>query len=344
MTADEQSLGDHVGSASSVLVVAPSRDPPDDEACADLLTRGHVAETNVLSVTLEATPDERLSVWQREHGGSPPERAAILDGGSGTQAASQAVATDAVPDVDVEVLSPDADLMDLGLSIATRLGEWAGTEEQTALCLHSLSAAIESYGADDVISLVNGLNDRCDRLGVAAHHHVDAAVDDETLAALRPLYDAVVEHAPDDGWIVTTGDAATTDPSFRSTTKPPGGVSPTDPDRPETVPIPYSFDTVLELVSAPRRRVLLYHLKDCEACAIDVDDLVDRVYEREQAVPVREPAASRDVLEASLVHVHLPKLDSAGLVDFDADESVVHYHGNPAVESCLDYVETLELG
>jgi hypothetical protein len=299
----------------------------------------------MLSVTVDATPDERLSVWQREHDdGSLPGRAAIIDGGSGVRATSQAAASDAVPDVDVEVLSPDADLMEFGLPIATRLGEWAGTDDQTALRLHSLSAALESFATDDVISLVNGLNDRCDRLDVTAHHHVDPATDEATLAALRPLYDAVVERAPDDGWIVSTGTTEAAEPSFRSTTTPPGGISATDPDRPETVPIPYSFDTVLDLVSKPRRRALLYHLKDCGDDVIDVDDLVDRVHEREQAIPVREPAASRDVLAASLVHTHLPKLDDVGLVEFDADDDVVHYHGNPAVESYLNYIETLELG
>ncbi len=43
---------------------------------------------------------------------------------------------------------------------------------------------------------------------------------------------------------------------------PTGGVKKGDPEEPETIPIPYSFDQVLELISAPRRRSLLYHLKD----------------------------------------------------------------------------------
>ncbi|WP_435064068.1 DUF7504 family protein [Halobaculum sp. EA56] len=345
MTDDYRSVDHSFLDDSSVLLVAPAYDPPDDEACIDLLTPVDPGQANVLSVTLEATPDERLSVWMREVGGTLPSRARVIDGGSGATRASQAAASGEFPTVDVEVLPEDGDLVDLALSIGSTLGEWEATDVRSTLCLHSLSALLDSFPREDVIGLVNGLNDRCERLGVLAHHHIDPdAHDEETLATLRPLYDTVVEHVPDEGWIVASDEGSSADPSFRAATTPPVGPGDADLREPEAVPIPYSFDTVLDLISHPRRRTLLYMLRACPDDEIGLDRLADAVHERERSIPVRDPPGSRDALLTSLVHVHLPKLEDVGVIGYDADAEVVRYHPNPALESCVRYVETLELG
>ncbi|MFB9823008.1 DUF7504 family protein [Halobaculum roseum] len=328
-----------------VLLLAPAHRPPDDEACIDLLAGEDPAAANVVSVTLEATPDERLAVWQREVGDALPNRATVVDAGSGADPESQAVASDEFPRMDVDVLPEHADLMDLCLSIACTLGEWRSSEGRTVLCLHSLSTALRRFEPERVIGFVNGLNALCERLGVRAHHHLDPdGHDEETIATLRPLYGTVVEHVPDDGWIVSADDRSDAEPSFRETTAPPGGAARTDPERPETVPMPYSFDSVVDLISQPRRRTLLYVLRSCRCDQIPFDRLIDLVDERERSIPRRRSDRSRGDLEISLGHVHLPKLDDIGVVDYDAAGGVVRYHRNRGLESCVRYVETLELG
>lgn len=330
---------------TSVLLLAPTHGSSDDEACIDMLAGGDPSAANVVSVTLDATPDERLSVWQREAGDARPNRARIVDAGSGARPGSQAVASEGFPEIGIDALPEHADLLDVSLSIACTLGEWREADGRTALCLHSLSTALRRFDRDRLIGFVDGLNTLCERLDVPAHHHLDPDEHDaETIATLRPLYGRVVEHASDGGWIVSADDRSSADPTFRETSAPPGGAARTDPERPETVPMPYSFDSVIELISDARRRTVLYVLRTNRRDEYRLDRVIDLVDERERAIPRREPKRSREELEVSLGHVHLPKLDELGVLDYDADAGIVTYHRNRALESCIRYVETLELG
>ncbi|MFB6159703.1 MAG: hypothetical protein ABEJ61_00825 [Haloferacaceae archaeon] len=328
--------------ATSVLVLAPAFENPDDEACLDLLTTHPPAETNVLGVTT-AAPTERLALWRSGVGDERPARTAVVDAsGEGPGTPAEAGEWDA--SLAVDVLPGDAEPVDVGVAAARRLGAWESTPATTHLCLHSVTALLDAFERERVIALVNALNGQCGAVDAVAHHHLDPdAHDEETVAAFRPLYDAVLEHIPGHGWTTTTADASKDHPSFRAGPDHATGEDATI-GTPVTAPIPYSFDTVLELVAAPRRRTLLYHLKDRTDERIPLDDLVERVAERERAIPKREAPSSRDAVCRSLVHTHLPKLAEVGIVAVDADEGVVHYHPNPALESCLEYVETLELG
>jgi hypothetical protein len=338
----DRTLTDYVSRSSSVLLLVPSHESADDSACIDLLTRDPSEDVNVVSVTLSASPAERLSVWQREAGGELPTQATVIDG-------RREMTTDELPvsesgSISVRGLPGDADLYDVGLAIASQLGAWKDTDETTVLCLHSVTRLLAAYETDRVIGLITALNDLCERLGVLAHSHVDPdAHDEETLAALRPLYDAVIEYTPTDGWIPTERAETTPTPSFRSTTTPPGGAARTDPDRPETVPMRHSFETILDLLSCPRRRTLLYHLKDRPERSIPLDRLVEEVHDIDRSLPIRDSAPPEEIRE-ELLETHLPMLREAGLARYDGDAEAVRYTENEGVESFLRYVETIELG
>lgn len=345
MSREAVNINTYPKDASSVLLLAPSLDDPDDEACIELLGHHEPEETNVLSVTTSETPDERLNLWKRKVGSELPNRTVIVDAGTQASTASQTVASDEYPSISVDGLPDNADLVDLGMTIARHLGEWESTSETTFVCLHSITPLFESYERDRVVTLLDGLNDMSDSMDAVAHHHLDPTVhSEEIVATLRPLYDVVIEYIPDHGWTMTEADPAADAPSFRSSTAPPGGAAATDPDNPETIPIPYSFDTVLTLISKPRRRTILYHLKDRTKGTFTLDELVDRVMERETAIPARKTPDSREQVLMSIAHTHLPKLEDVGVLTYDTTEQVIDYEGNPALESALKYVETLELG
>jgi hypothetical protein len=294
-------------------------------------------------VTFEASPEERLSVWQHEAGETLPQRAKIVDGAGAAQAA-QAVSTDIGPGVPVETLPADASVLDIGLRIARTLGRWVDTDETTFMCLHSLSALLDTYESTEVIQFVSGLNDICDCLGVRTHHHLDTVRHGkETIADLRPLYDAVFEQSPGGGWDVTTNDSEPAAPTYRLSGAP-TGTRPSSAGGPTPTPIPYSFETVLEIISATRRRTLLYELKDRTNETFGLEEVVEWVYTREEAIPIRESPESRDEILLSLTHVHLPKLEAEGILTYDSDEEFIDYEANPALESCIRYLETLELG
>lgn len=342
MTESNQTLNNYFDRSSSILLLAPSHESPDDSACIDLLTREPPGETNVLSVTLSASPAERLSLWEREAGSELPTRATIVDARRGMT--KTRLPTSESGSVAVRGIPEDPDLHDVGIAVASQLGAWRDTDETTVLCLHSVTRLLAAYDADRVIGLITSLNDLCERFGVVAHHHVDPDEHDEaTVATLRPLYDAVIEHAPDGGWIPTERERTTTAPTFRSTTPPPGGTAKTDPDRPETVPMRYSFDTILELLASPRRRTLLYNLKTQPPGEIPLERLVEEVHDIDRSLPARDESP-RDRIRIELAHTHLPRLREAGIIRYDADAETVHYTANQGLESFLRYVETVELG
>jgi len=336
-----------LGEPSSVLLLAPSGSDFDEGACVDLMTADDVSGGNVLSVTLTQPPAERMTVWNRQTSEQSPARAIIVD--ASADHGETESATDPEDDLSstfaVDVLRSNAEPVDIGMALARHLGAWESTPEQTRICLHSLTTLLDSFDRDAVVSLISALNDLCDATGATAHHHLDpAAHDDGVVATVRPLYDAVIEHVPEDGWTVTQAPDDAERPSFRRSTAPPGGTAGTDPSCPETIPMPYSFDQTLDLISVPRRRTLLYHLKDLGVGTVPIDELVDAVVTRERAIPARESPDSPESVRVSLVHAHLPKLADLGILELDAESAAIQYHGNPALESFLRYMETLELG
>lgn len=342
MTDSPQTLNNYVANSSSILLLAPLLDPTDDGACVDLLTRDPPAETNVLSVTLTASPTDRLSIWRREVDTELPTRTVVVD--ARREKTKTRLRTSEWGAASVRGVPENADVCDIALAIASQLGAWKDTDETTLLCLHSVTALLASYDTGQVISLITSLNTLCEDLGVIAHHHVDPNEHDEgTVATLRPLYDAVIEYSPDDGWIPIEHERTTTAPTFGSTTPPPGGTAKTDPNRSEAVPMRYSFDTLLELVTSPRRRTLLYNLKGRSAEEVPLDQLVEEVHSIDRSLPIRD-APSREKVRMELVHVHLPMLQDAGIIQYDADSEVIHYTKNQGLEAFLRYVETIEVG
>ncbi|WP_338738543.1 DUF7504 family protein [Haloplanus salilacus] len=337
-------IDDTLAGCSSVLLLASSSDTEAD-ACVTLLTRYAPERTNVLGATVSRSPGDRFALWRREVPEGVPKRAAMIDAGRGVRTRTERDVGDLPPEFTLDRLPEHAEPVDLGMALSRRLGSWESTPESTALCLHSLTALVGAFDRESVISLVDSLNRLCETVDAVGHHHMDpTAHDDETVAMFRPLYDAVIDVNAEDGWTVTLADTEADAPSFRRSTAPPGGAASTDPDRPETVPIPYSFDQTLDLISDARRRTLLYWLKDRGSGTVAFDDIVEAVVTRETSIPAREAPESRDSVRVSLAHAHLPKLADLGIVEYDPDGATVQYHGNPALESFLRYVETIELG
>ena len=77
------------------------------------------------------------------------------------------------------------------------------------------------------------------------------------------------------------------------------------------------LDATLELLSDQRRRYVLYYLRE-QGNPVSVDELADRVTMWEN-----EPSIDRSKIRADLHHSQLPRLDDAGVVDFDPEEGYV---------------------
>ena len=93
------------------------------------------------------------------------------------------------------------------------------------------------------------------------------------------------------------------------------------------------IDVLFDVLAARRRRIVLDYLRDREGERVSVESLADRIAGWE--VELYDPASvSTESIEIDLVHGHLPKLEQAGLVDFDGQR--VRYRGDDRVERFLD--------
>lgn len=83
-------------------------------------------------------------------------------------------------------------------------------------------------------------------------------------------------------------------------------------------------DRIFESLSHPRRRCVLYHLKDHGSS--DVADLAALVAGWERGIPPADvPPETCGQVQADLRHVHLPKLADERLVEYDPRSHSVSY-------------------
>ncbi len=84
-----------------------------------------------------------------------------------------------------------------------------------------------------------------------------------------------------------------------------------------------TFDTVLDLCGNKHRRIVLAVLAE-EQRSLTVNDLRGTILTYNHHTPVTD--ASEEVLteiRASLSHTHIPKLESAGVIEYDSERQLV---------------------
>ena len=84
-----------------------------------------------------------------------------------------------------------------------------------------------------------------------------------------------------------------------------------------------AFDSVLDLCQNQHRRIVLGTLAE-EQRSLTVNDLTKAILKYNHQMPITE--ASEDVLteiRLSLYYVHLPKLASKGLINYDTEKELV---------------------
>lgn len=92
-----------------------------------------------------------------------------------------------------------------------------------------------------------------------------------------------------------------------------------------------STDALLTLLADRRRRAVVRHLSERPGPS-SLDSLVEAVSD-EHAAPADERR-----LRTALCHNHLPKLDEAGLVGYDASTHAVRYRPDERAESLLRFL------
>jgi hypothetical protein len=94
----------------------------------------------------------------------------------------------------------------------------------------------------------------------------------------------------------------------------------------------------IELLASNRRRTLLRVLEqDGTRDKYTLESLATAVAQTEREDELGAIPTQR--VSTSLHHNHLPKLDDADIVDYDADASRVEYHGDDRIEEWLAAIE-----
>ena len=204
-TETPDSILERIGDASTVLLLAPSLDSCEDDACLDLLTVTDPAQENVLSITFTQSATERVQLWD-EYIEERPAQTGIISIGemmrSTTADTSTTIQQSAGPLV-IETVSDPSDLTDLGMTISSFLSEWDTNDNQTVACFHSITSLLQYADVQRVFRFLHVLTGKFDSSEVVAHYHMDpSAHDQQTISTLTPLFDAIVERDENDEWTV----------------------------------------------------------------------------------------------------------------------------------------------
>ncbi|MBZ6494330.1 DUF7344 domain-containing protein [Natrinema longum] len=94
---------------------------------------------------------------------------------------------------------------------------------------------------------------------------------------------------------------------------------------------PDSIDQSFDVLRDPCRRSLCRYVMQTETAVITHEEVVDRV-----STSI-ETTLDRTAVATELRHIHLPKLDEAGLIEYDRESGAVHVD-RATTEACLEQV------
>lgn len=103
-----------------------------------------------------------------------------------------------------------------------------------------------------------------------------------------------------------------------------------------------TLEVIFESLTSPRRRFVLYYLRDHEIAT--VEELARHIVAWEENVHPDEVGSDRrERVETQLLHTHLPKLADATFVEYDPRSRTVRYTEPPALlDTVLELLARLE--
>jgi hypothetical protein len=189
---------DRMTSVPSVLVLGPTGTSVSDAICSRFLT-GEEGSRDVLFVTFEEAPDDRIDVCHRAEEWAGGE-IGIIEVGRGRRnaAASEITGGGMVGSITVRHVSKPGDLSKLGIVITQLLSKFENTPRRTVLCFHTLSALHNQVGTKTLFRFLNTLGGRLRSADALGHYHMDPDLHDEiVIETLRPIFDSVVRYSAD---------------------------------------------------------------------------------------------------------------------------------------------------
>lgn len=199
---DRRAVTAELADATNVLLLAPSMSDAGAGACLDLFAPEPLESAGVIGVTYTRSPDAWMETW-RERVGGPPADLVVVSVGGGRRSAAEAPAGEvgAVDDVPVRSIESPEDLTGLGIALGEQFEAW-GDDLPAVLCYDSLTVLLQFVDLQRAFRFLHVLTGRVAAADGQAHYHLDpTAVDRQTVATLRSLFDTIVRWE-DGEWVV----------------------------------------------------------------------------------------------------------------------------------------------
>lgn len=193
-----EELGRIMG-ATSVLLLGPTGNSVSDAICSRFLV-GEEGPHDVIFVTFDESPGERISVCSRADGWQGGE-IGVIEVGRGNRNTATVSETTESPgggSITIKQVSRAGDLSKLGIVISQLLAEFETTPRRTVLCFHTLSALHNQIGTKTLFRFLNTLQGRLRASDAIGHYHMNPDLHDEiVIETLRPIFDSIVEYSTD---------------------------------------------------------------------------------------------------------------------------------------------------
>lgn len=187
-----------LGDAANVLLLGPMRRSTDDDVCTSVLGMEPLQDRNLMFISLTQSAGDRVQIL-RDHLDEMPAAIRVVSDAD-DYASETVVGAHNGPTMTVDVVSDPSDLPRLGMTISKSASSWE-TERPMLVCFHSLTALLQYAEPERVFRFIHLLRNRLDG---KMHYHMDVdAHDEQTIATVRPLFDAVIEYDADGNVSVT---------------------------------------------------------------------------------------------------------------------------------------------
>lgn len=106
----------------------------------------------------------------------------------------------------------------------------------------------------------------------------------------------------------------------------------------DAVDSPGDASAAFDLLSDHRRRLLLYCLRDHAEEPAELEVVLSAWLEH------RQDEVDESVAAVEAHHVHLPKLEETGVIEYDPAARTIEYLGHPLLDACLEMLHDVDLG
>lgn len=103
------------------------------------------------------------------------------------------------------------------------------------------------------------------------------------------------------------------------------------------------LNTVLDVLKDSRRRYIVYTLQEADDSVVPFETIVEGVRKYEVPGGTETELPPRQFVRLDLVHVHLPKLESVGVLERDLRTGEVRFYGDSLLEEWAERTREFEL-